>query len=82
LVASSSFLYSAGYDNVVKQWNISSGALTADFVGHINYITSLQLDGDFLLSGSWDLSIKKWNIESTVMVESIEGTVSSKFITF
>jgi guanine nucleotide-binding protein subunit beta-2-like 1 protein len=82
LVARSSFLYSAGSDSVVKQWNISSGALTADFVGHINYISSLQLDGDFLLSGSWDLSIKKWNIESTVIVESIGGNVSPNFITF
>lgn len=47
-------------------WDINSGALIRQFVGHESDVTSVEFDlqGDRLLSGSMDSTMRLWDVET------------------
>lgn len=53
---------SAGADNRLLYWNITSGALLGEFRGHIADVTALAArpDGSGLITGDWDGLVKSW----------------------
>ncbi|KAI3655269.1 hypothetical protein MP638_006098, partial [Amoeboaphelidium occidentale] len=64
LDSDSTFLYSGGYDLVVRKWNISSGSQIAVSSRHNAFITTIRITNEFVLSGSEDGIIKVWNKDS------------------
>lgn len=57
---------SAGYDNIVRLWKLSTGKVLREFSGHSNGVYGLAVsrDGKRLLSGGYDNLIRLWDIES------------------
>jgi WD40 repeat protein len=57
---------SAGYDNIVRLWNLETGKIEREFVGHQRGIYGLAVsrDGKRLLSGGYDKLIRLWDIAS------------------
>ncbi|ODV93990.1 hypothetical protein PACTADRAFT_4883 [Pachysolen tannophilus NRRL Y-2460] len=61
---SPSTVISAGWDKLVKSWDISDYSLNADFIGHTGYVSTLTIspDGSLCASGGKDGSIILWDL--------------------
>lgn len=67
------YFASAGADQVVQLWSISSRQVVATFTGHTEAITSLVFspNGRWLISGSVDDTIRIWDVVQRQMVRMI-----------
>lgn len=72
---SSSSLYSGGTHPIVKKWDLTSGLLTAELIGHSGHIVSLFAFDNFICSASLDKTVRIWNEES----DHNTDTINSKF---
>ncbi|KAI3656944.1 hypothetical protein MP638_004435 [Amoeboaphelidium occidentale] len=61
---SGDYLFTAGKDNFIGQWNFVSEVLERTFIGHTDEISCLCADRNFLFSGSADTTIRKWLIST------------------
>src|SRR5438874_13346694 len=57
-------LATAGFDGVVKLWEIASGKNTQTLTGHTGpvYCVAYRPDGKALASSSLDKTIRRWNL--------------------
>ncbi len=58
-------LASAGSDNVIHLWDVSTGQEQRRLVGHTGSITTLVLDGHTgaLISGGYDTTVRLWDLK-------------------
>jgi WD40 repeat protein len=58
-------LASAGSDNVIHLWDVSTGQEQRRLVGHTGSVTTLVLDGHTgtLISGSYDTTVRLWDLK-------------------
>jgi WD40 repeat protein len=78
LDSDSTFLYSGGYDMVVRKWNISSGSQIAVSSRHNAFITTICVTNEFVLSGSEDGIIKVWNKDSISEMRFFDSTFKAE----
>ncbi|MCX6153057.1 MAG: caspase family protein [Candidatus Kapabacteria bacterium] len=59
-------LASASEDQTIKVWDVATGLLIYDLVGHEKEVTHISFNskGDLLVSASADRSIRLWNLET------------------
>lgn len=69
------YIASASADKYVRKFEISTGALTAQFEGHTNYAlgVSWRAGGKILASSGADGTIRIWNAESGDRINSFGG---------
>jgi WD40 repeat protein/serine/threonine protein kinase len=62
-------------ENVMKLWDIATGACLQTFVGHEHLITSVSLSADnrFAISGSYDGTVKLWDISTGFCLKTFEN---------
>jgi WD40 repeat protein len=65
----------AGYDYLVKIWDVSNGRLIVTLRGHDDAVDTVAFtpDGRLLASGSGDNTIKIWDAQSGELVRTLEG---------
>lgn len=70
------FLVSGGFDQVVRVWDVCSGAAVAAMTGHADSVRSVAFspDGRMLASGGFDRMVKLWNWDSSRYVAGPEET--------
>jgi F-box and WD-40 domain protein 1/11 len=56
-------LVSASGDTRIKLWNVATGDLVREFVGHEKGLACVQYDGKRIVSGSNDHTIRVWDAE-------------------
>ncbi|KAM5135252.1 F-box/WD repeat-containing protein 10 [Mantella aurantiaca] len=56
------FVFSAGFDLSIRQWNLHTGVCLRIFHGHMKTITCLEIQENLLVSGAKDGHAKVWNI--------------------
>lgn len=71
-------LYSGSNDNTIKSWNISSGSIYKDYVGHEDRISSIQFRSPFLFSASDDYTLRVWDKDSAIVIKIIGGNFLSE----
>ena len=66
---------SASNTHTVKQWNLASGQLIREFIGHSDTVRSVAIspDGQTLASGSSDQTIKLWDLASGNLKTTLSG---------
>ncbi|VEU22770.1 DEKNAAC103844 [Brettanomyces naardenensis] len=66
---------SAGWDKVVKTWDLTDGSLLADFVGHNGYISCITIspDGSLCASGGKDGVIILWDLSSRQILYTLNA---------
>ncbi len=70
-----SMALSAGNDNSIRLWELSSHKLIQTFKGHTSTITSLAFsrDGKTFVSGSLDRTVKVWDTASGQLLRTLTG---------
>jgi WD40 repeat protein len=65
----------AGWDKIVKVWDIKTGELLRQFSGHSGAVQALAFspNGHFLLSGGADLVARLWDLESGQEIRQFAG---------
>lgn len=60
------FLVSAARDKTIKIWDVRTGMLVGEFIGHDNWINDLSFhaSGKYLISGSDDKTIRVWDLSN------------------
>lgn len=76
------FLYSSSMDYNVKQWNVTLGVHTGEFVGHSGFVNSAMINEGIIFSGSADELIKAWDVESTENIYSFIRKIYSQHLIF
>ncbi|GIV06776.1 MAG: hypothetical protein KatS3mg016_2351 [Fimbriimonadales bacterium] len=73
--ASSTLLYSAGYDGKVRRWNPSTGAFLSEFTAHADGINGFALrpDNAQLATAGADRSVRLWNPGTGTLQSSLAG---------
>ena len=66
LSSDSKIIVSAGYDKMIKIWNLESGEELRTLAGHTDKVSSVAISSKrkFIISGSFDKSVKIWNYEN------------------
>ena len=66
---------SAGLDDTIRVWDISSGQCIYMIEGHEDNITSINTtpDGRRAVSGSWDKTLRVWDLESEKCLHTLKG---------
>ena len=66
---------SGGGDGTLILWDVSSGAVVQDFVGHQTTVTAVAFspDGQSILSGTWDGTLTLWDVSSGAVVQDFVG---------
>ncbi|KAI8926444.1 WD40-repeat-containing domain protein [Entophlyctis helioformis] len=78
LIVAHGYLFSAGNDQVVYQWDLGNYSRVKAFSGHTGYVSSLAWyvppnGGDgVLVSGSWDGTVRIWDPTSGRCVHKIQ----------
>ena len=64
-------MVSASWDNMLKVWDLESGAELRTLQGHTAFVSCVALlpDGKRAISGSWDSTLKIWDLESGRLCE-------------
>jgi WD40 repeat protein len=70
-------LASAGGDKTVKVWNIETGELIHNLIGHLKWVSSVAIapEGNLLASASADKTIKIWQLRTGVELRTLKGHV-------
>lgn len=58
----------------IKKWDISSGDLVSNFLGHIGDIATIVLENTHLFSGGAEKSILMWDVDSVSTVRFYTGS--------
>jgi hypothetical protein len=68
-------LASGSWDNTIKLWRVSDGALVRTLTGHTDLVSSVVFspDGRLLASGSWDNTIKLRRVSDGSLVRTLTG---------
>ncbi|KAJ5719111.1 hypothetical protein N7493_007566 [Penicillium malachiteum] len=68
-------LASGSFDNTVRLWNITTGALQQTLKGHSRPVSSVAFspDGQLLASGSSDKTVRLWEATTGVLQQTLEG---------
>jgi len=63
---SGALLASGAYDDTVRLWRVSDGALMRTLEGHTSLVTDVVFlaDGRLLASGSWDGTVRLWGVKN------------------
>ena len=69
---------SAGSDNLVKVWDVSTGREIRTLKGHTDVVfaVSFSPDGQMVATGSKDATIKLWDARTGALVRTLEGHTS------
>ena len=70
-----SYLVSGALDGTVVVWDVDSGEIVKEFVGHTGQVFTAAFSPDdrFILSGSYDRSAILWDFESGEIVHQLKG---------
>ena len=73
--ADGSRLFSGSEDNMIKVWDVPTGACVQTLEGHPYWVNSVcvSADGSRLFSGSDDNTIKVWDVATGACVQTLEG---------
>lgn len=63
-------LASGTADGIVRLWDLRSGEIIRQLIGHTGPVTSLQFDSANLTTGSSDRSIRIWDLRTGGMIDS------------
>lgn len=63
-------LASGTADGIVRLWDLRSGEIIRQLIGHTGPVTSLQFDSTNLTTGSSDRSIRIWDLRTGGMIDS------------
>ncbi|HEX8334037.1 MAG TPA: WD40 repeat domain-containing protein [Segetibacter sp.] len=68
-------LITSSYDGVVRLWDVSSGSLRKEFLGHSNTIRTVDIspDGKLIASGGEESVIKLWDVETGKCINNLKG---------
>ena len=83
IFVNSVFLFSAGEDRTIRQWDIMTGQWVRSYSGHSGVVYSVSEASGFLFSGSGDKTIRKWDLSTGQLVQTYTGhtgSVSSIFV--
>jgi WD40 repeat protein len=71
----------SGGGSTVYLWDLSSGNLRTQLIGHLGpvYSVAFSPDGQILATGSWDKTIKLWNLETEKLINTLTGHSSSVY---
>lgn len=71
----------SGGGSTVYLWDLSSGNLRTQLIGHLGpvYSVAFSPDGQILATGSWDKTIKLWNLETRKLINTLTGHSSSVY---
>ncbi|CEG48172.1 WD40 repeat-containing protein [Plasmopara halstedii] len=74
---SETHLVTGGYDQSVRLWDISTGAVVKAFRGHFASVCDAQFNrhANFIVSGSKDGTIRLWDILSGLCVHTLRQTL-------
>lgn len=76
-------LASGGNDGVVRLWDLRSGEVIRQLIGHTGAITTLQFDKRFnLVTGSADRSVRVWDLRTGGLLDSFSYESPIKKIVF
>ena len=72
---------SSGDGSTIYLWNLSSGNLSSQLIGHLGpvYSVAFSPDGQILATGSWDKTIKLWDLETRKLIRTLTGHSSSVY---
>jgi Prp8 binding protein len=61
-------VFSAGISNDIKAWDLRTGKILFDLIGHRDSVTGLSVspDGSYLLSNSMDCTLRCWDVRPFV----------------
>eukprot|EP00796_Vickermania_ingenoplastis_P011026 gene11026-7662_t len=70
-----SWFATGGFDSVIKVWDLASGSLMLDLVGHKEAVRSIAMSttSPYMFSGSDDHAIKCWDLERNEVVREFFG---------
>ncbi|KAG7814496.1 hypothetical protein KL924_000910 [Ogataea haglerorum] len=57
-------------DGVVRLWDLRSGEIIRQLVGHTSAVTCLQFDEHSIVTGSRDRSVRIWDLRTGVLMDS------------
>ncbi len=63
-------LASGGSDGIVRLWDLRSGDIVRQLLGHTGPITSVQFDDTCLITGSADSTVRIWDLRTGKILES------------
>ncbi|KAH3661268.1 hypothetical protein OGAPHI_006675 [Ogataea philodendri] len=63
-------LASGSGDGVVRLWDLRSGEIIRQLIGHTNAVTCLQFDEHSILTGSLDRSVRVWDLRTGTLMDS------------
>ena len=68
-------IVSGSRDEIIKIWDLASGACLRTLKGHSDFVESVVVspDGVHIVSGSYDGTIKVWDLASGACVRTLEG---------
>jgi serine/threonine protein kinase len=62
-------------DGTIKLWNLQTGELLYEFVGHSKEVVTTQIspNGQILVSGSRDGTVKLWDLKTKKLLHTLKG---------
>lgn len=63
-------LASGGSDGIVRLWDLRTGEVVRQLLGHTGPITSLQFDDTCLVTGSADSTVRIWDLRTGKIIDS------------
>ncbi len=73
LVCTDEKLFSASTGNMIKIWDVKTGAWIADLKGHKDGVSSLLYVNGTLISSSFDQTIRFWDVKKAACTKSLAG---------
>ncbi|KAF2075800.1 hypothetical protein CYY_002883 [Polysphondylium violaceum] len=74
-IAGGKYLFTGGFDCIIKVWDIATGKSVKTLSGHAGGINCLSYDEDknVLISGSGDGFLKAWDVSTGYSIKSFKG---------
>lgn len=75
-------MFSGSRDKTIKAWDVRTGTMVGEFIGHDNWINDLQFhaSGKYLLSCSDDKTIRVWDLSNGRNSRTVQSA-HSNFVT-
>merc|ERR1712234_64493 len=70
-------IVSAGWDKLVKVWNLTNCKLKTNHIGHTGYLNTVTVSPDGSLCAATGASIKIWDLEGKIIVDELKPEVLS-----